>query len=98
MYLKCVEKSPVRIVRGSVIGLDRVSVQLRSAPFDDGKAVAFEGRKLLRRNVNRLVKRLPRHKHAEHTVGGGSDGQRGVVGVGIGLEGDEVIRIAFHVR
>ena len=73
-----------------------VLFQLGAAPFDNNKTVSRKGRQFQRLDLDERVERFPCHKDAEHAVRRGNDDQLCVFGVGIGLECDEIVGVAFH--
>ena len=50
------------------------------------------------RNLHRLLQPLPGHEDPEKGVRGRGDGEGGVLGVHLVLEGDEVVGVALHLR
>ena len=69
---------------------------LCSAPFDDRKAGTIGGSQFLSGYFYKAVGGLPSHKYPDQGIGGRGDFQRGGIGIGICLEGNDVVGVDFH--
>ena len=73
------------------------SIHFRAAPLHGGEASALRRGQLLGLHLHRRVQPLPRQEHPDQGIGGRVDGQPGGVGVGLGLEGKQIVGIALQL-